>query len=184
LSSSTDSTPDKNAATVSSLAERIIATGFFAGYVPGIPGTAGSLVGILLYLIPGCENPVVLIPIILLAFHVGVYCSEKVARDFGERMTPAASFVKSQIHGDRNLPHDPSVIVIDEIVGMLIALAFLPKTVTMVVLGFVLFRLFDIVKPFPVRNFERLPRGWGIMLDDVAAGVYANVVCRIVLLWF
>lgn len=98
-------------------------------------------------------------------------------------MTVAASFVKSQLHGDRNVPHDPSIIVIDEIVGMLVALAFLPKTATVVVLTFVMFRLFDIVKPFPVRNLERIPAGWGIMLDDVAAGVYANVVCRLILLW-
>jgi len=74
--------------------------------------------------------------------------------------------------------------VIDEIVGMWISLLLLPKTVWMVLLSFLFFRAFDIFKPPPARRLERYRHGWGIMLDDVAAAVYANAAARLVLLLF
>jgi len=74
---------------------------------------------------------------------------------------------------------DPGVVVIDEVVGMLLTLAFVPVGWAGVLAGFVLFRLFDIIKPYPCARAERLPGGWGIMADDVLAGVYANVVLRV-----
>lgn len=75
---------------------------------------------------------------------------------------------------------DPGFIVADEVSGYLVTMAFAPVSVTSVVLGFFLFRLFDITKPPPARRFERLHGGMGIVMDDVAAGVYANVVLQVV----
>ncbi|MCL4244774.1 MAG: phosphatidylglycerophosphatase A [Candidatus Dadabacteria bacterium] len=75
---------------------------------------------------------------------------------------------------------DPGFIVADEVSGYLVTMAFAPVSVTSVVLGFFLFRLFDITKPPPARQLERLGGGLGIVMDDVAAGVYANVVLQVV----
>jgi len=77
---------------------------------------------------------------------------------------------------------DPGPVVIDEVLGMLITLAGMPLSLTGVLLGFVCFRIFDIVKPFPARRLEDAPGGWGIMLDDAAAGVYGQVALRL-LVW-
>jgi phosphatidylglycerophosphatase A len=74
---------------------------------------------------------------------------------------------------------DPGPVVIDEVVGMLITLLWIPVNVTGAVLGFLLFRVFDIIKPFPARQCERLPGGWGVMLDDVMAGIYGQIAMRI-----
>ena len=76
-----------------------------------------------------------------------------------------------------------AIVVIDEFVGMWISLILIPKTITLALISFVLFRFYDIVKPPPARSLERLKNGWGVMLDDVAAGVYANVTLRLVLLF-
>ena len=124
--------------------------------------TAGSLVGLLIYLIPGVESPYLLVPLILVTFFAGVLASGKIA-------------------GTEN--PDPHIVVIDEIVGMWIAVLMLPKTTWVIVAAFLLFRLFDIVKPFPARQSEKLPGGWGIMVDDVVAGIYANIVVQGVLLF-
>jgi phosphatidylglycerophosphatase A len=78
---------------------------------------------------------------------------------------------------------DPQEIVIDEVMGMAVTLAFLPLNVKTIVLGFLLFRIFDVAKPFPVRRLEKLPGGWGIVMDDVMAGVYANLSLRIILIF-
>ena len=164
------------------LAARIFATGFLSGYAPVAPGTAGSLVGLLLYWIPGMDNVLLFFPLILLSFLAGKFAADKVGRVEGPHLTNAAAFFKSRLHTGTT-ESDPSIVVIDEIVGMWVALIFLPKSLAITVLAFVIFRFFDIVKPFPSRQLEQLPRGWGIMLDDVAAGVYANIVCRVALLW-
>ncbi len=77
---------------------------------------------------------------------------------------------------------DPGLIVIDETAGMLLTLAAVPVGLGGAVVGFIAFRLFDIVKPFPARRAERLPRGWGVMADDLVAGLYAQALLRL-LLW-
>jgi phosphatidylglycerophosphatase A len=84
--------------------------------------------------------------------------------------------------GGAHATADPSIVVIDEIVGVWIALWMLPYSFVVIALAFVAFRAFDIVKPPPARQLERIPNGWGIMLDDVAAGLYANLAVRAVLL--
>ena len=76
---------------------------------------------------------------------------------------------------------DPGIVVVDEVVGMLVALMLLPPTTTVIFVAFFLFRLFDIVKPYPARWCEQLSGGWGIMMDDVVAGLYANVLIHITL---
>jgi len=77
---------------------------------------------------------------------------------------------------------DAGVVVVDEVVGQWVSLLLLPLTPMTVVLGFLLFRLLDVLKPWPARDFERLPGGWGIMADDVMAGIYANLLVRVGLL--
>jgi phosphatidylglycerophosphatase A len=138
-------------------------------------GTFGSLVGIVFYLIPGVEHPALLAPLILVTFVAGVAASARVASCVGHRLTRSAEIAKQKFQPGEHETADPSIIVIDEIVGMWITLLFLPKTVPVMIIGFLAFRFFDIVKPQPARSLERVPGGWGIMLDDLVAGVYANV---------
>jgi phosphatidylglycerophosphatase A len=78
---------------------------------------------------------------------------------------------------------DPGRIVVDEVCGQLLALAFLPAAWAPLAISFVLFRFFDILKPWPIRRLEKLPGGWGIMADDIGAGLAAAALSRLVLLW-
>ncbi|MBI5020302.1 MAG: phosphatidylglycerophosphatase A [Ignavibacteriales bacterium] len=141
----------------------LIATGLFSGYSPIAPGTAGSIVGMLFYMIPSFEYPIIISSLISIFFFIGVYVSSKMERSFGE---------------------DPQIVVIDEVVGMWISIAFLPKTILIAFLGFLLFRFYDIFKPPPCRKLESLKNGWGIMLDDVMAGIYANLTIQLILFSF
>ncbi len=142
-------------------AARIIATGLFTGYFPIAPGTAGSALSLAIFFISGIGNTYYFIPLIILIFFIGVITSSVLEKSFG---------------------NDPSVVVIDEFVGMWISLLFLPSNLIIMISAFVLFRIFDIVKPFPCRKAEKLKLGWGIMLDDVIAGIYANLVLQIAVL--
>jgi len=142
---------------------RFIATGFYSGYSPVASGTAGSAVGVLLYAIPVFQSSLVLCAASIAGLLIGVYVSGIMERSFGE---------------------DPSIVVIDEIVGMWISLLFLPASIAAVLAAFLFFRAFDIIKPPPARQLERLKGGWGVMLDDAAAGVYANVAVQILCLLF
>jgi len=138
---------------------RIIATGFYVGYAPIAPGTVGSLLGLFLYwLVPKSDSVYSLIVFVLL-FFVGVWSASEVEKESGK---------------------DAKIIVIDEIVGMLITLTFFEKSLRGLAIGFVLFRLFDIIKLFPARLSERLPGGWGVMMDDVIAGIYSAIVLRLI----
>jgi phosphatidylglycerophosphatase A len=142
---------------------RFIATGFFSGYSPVVPGTAGSLAGLALYAIPGIETPIIFLVATVAAFFIGTYASARMEHCYG---------------------NDPSIVVVDEIVGMWISLFFLPKSIVIATLAFLAFRFYDIVKPPPARQMEKIPGGWGIMLDDVFAGIYANVSIRVILFIF
>ncbi len=139
---------------------RLIATVLGLGYLPLAPGTAGSLVAALAFLFLPAYLPSIVFSLALLAlFFIAVWSAEVVAKTENR--------------------HDPSQVVIDEVVGMAVSVAFLPWTFSSIATGFVLFRIFDITKPFPARRSERLPGGWGIVMDDVVAGVYANLVLRV-----
>ena len=141
---------------------RTIATAFGAGYAPFAPGTAGSAVGLLLFWpLAGLGWPWQLLACFLV-LAVG---------------TPAASRVAILV-GRK----DPGLVVVDEVAGQWITLVGLPFTAPVALAGFVLFRIMDVVKPWPARALERLPGGWGIMADDVAAGIFAQLVLRVLLL--
>lgn len=159
---------------------RCIATGFFAGTIPWASGTFGTLVGLLICLLPGVRSSGILLPLIILVFFVGVYAAGAVARAEGGRLTRGAAAAKAVFQPGPHTHPDPSVVVIDEIVGIWITLLGIPGTVTAFVLCFAAFRIFDVLKPEPARWVERLPGGWGIMLDDVVAALYANITVRIV----
>ena len=137
---------------------KTVATLFYSGYAPLAPGTAGSAVAAVAYYYLSSSLGVLhWLALLAAAFAVGVYASTCMEREWGK---------------------DPGRVVIDEGVGYLVTVAFLPHSLGVAAAGFVLFRVFDIVKPPPVRQLERLPGGWGIVLDDVMAGVYGNLLIR------
>jgi phosphatidylglycerophosphatase A len=140
-----------------------LATFFGLGLVPLAPGTTASVIAALVYrlILHSLSWPLYVILIVLLFFG-GTAAAGRYASELG-------------------LP-DPRRIVVDEVCGQLIALAFLPGAWVPVGIAFALFRFFDIIKPWPIRRLERLPGGWGIMADDVAAGLAAAALARLALL--
>ena len=137
-----------------------VATFFGAGRINPGPGTWGSVAALLLWALAAFVfhlSPHAL----LLALIVGIAFTLIAG-------VPAATVAERQSGG-----HDPGFVVIDEVAGQWITLLFCPADWRFGLLALILFRLFDITKPFPVRRFERLPGGWGIVFDDVAAGLYA-----------
>ncbi|CAN5307340.1 phosphatidylglycerophosphatase A [soil metagenome] len=136
---------------------RWLGTWFGCGLVPKAPGTAGSLGALpLYYLAIHFGGPWAHFIVMLLVCAVGVWASGAVADELGTK--------------------DPQIVVIDEVAGMLIALLPATPSIASVVVAFVLFRVFDAGKPWPVSALERLPRGWGIMMDDVGAGILSALV--------
>jgi phosphatidylglycerophosphatase A len=126
------------------------ATCCYVGCLPGAPGTWGSLLACLLvYFLPSLANPFV---IVILAA-AGVVASERA----------------------RGAETDPGRVVVDELVGMLLAVSGHSLGFWGLVRGFILFRAFDILKPYPIRKLERLPGGYGIIADDVLAGIFASL---------
>jgi phosphatidylglycerophosphatase A len=136
-----------------------VATGFGAGYVPAAPGTAGSLVGLVLVFLLHNRSTLLYAAVLLAVFALGVYTSGRFERATGEK--------------------DSGRIVVDEIAGMLVVFFLVPPGPAFWIGGFVLFRALDIWKPFPARWVERnIPGGWGVMLDDTVAGLYANLILQ------
>lgn len=141
-----------------------IATVGYCGYFPIAPGTVGSAAGLLFYALVWWTGSTVLeVGMIVGLFAAGVWAGTTSERYFGGV--------------------DPGPIVLDEVVGMLITLAFIPGLGwSGAVAGFVLFRIFDVIKPYPAGRFEQLHGGLGVMADDAMAAVYANLSLR-ALLW-
>ena len=129
---------------------RFVATFFYIGKLPFAPGSWGSLGALLLWLLLPVTFSVQLSVIIIL-FVLGVYSSSRMAKYLDD--------------------HDPSEVVIDEVVGMGISLFMLPHNFLLYLLSFILFRVFDILKPSFIYRIQNLSGGWGIMLDDVLAGL-------------
>jgi phosphatidylglycerophosphatase A len=134
----------------------IVATAGGAGFLPKAPGTAGAFVGVLIYvLMEGTGAGAWFLHAILFFLIAGTFAAHRVERFWG---------------------HDSQRIVIDEVIGQMIVFGAMAGRVSLsasyVVAGFVLFRLFDIVKPFPLRRLERIPGGAGVIADDVGAGLY------------
>ena len=136
----------------------VIATGLGSGYAPFAPGTAGSAVGLALFWPLHHLSLAGQVVGTALVFALGVAAAADVARRLGLE--------------------DPGLVVADEVVGMWVSLLGLPLTGVTAAVAFVLFRVFDVFKPYPARDLERLPGGWGIMCDDVMAGIYANLLLR------
>lgn len=140
--------------------DKLVSTGLGSGRSPVAPGTAGTVVGLLIYFIPGFEKFYVIVPAILVFFVWGTYAADRMEKVYG---------------------HDPSRVVIDEIVAMWISLVFLPKRLILVAIGFFIFRMLDIFKPYPASYFDKKNGGIYIMLDDVVCGVYTNVILQLYL---
>jgi phosphatidylglycerophosphatase A len=176
--------------------KRLLVTWFGCGYLRPAPGTWGSLgavVPAVLFwsawkLIDGHPMPAIwqtntLIIFSLLAFIVGVMLGKWAIRFFTD-FPPPASFGKKT---PQEAAKDPSAFVLDEVAGQWLALAFVPASTwgqlaINCTLAFVFFRIFDVVKLPPVGWLERLPAGWGICADDIAAGVYAGL-CSVGVVW-
>ena len=140
----------------------IMATAGFTGYAPIAPGTVGSIVGLVMLLaVRASGNPFVEVGVLVVVIVIGVWSAGVVERHVGIE--------------------DPGIVVVDEVAGMLLTLLWIPLTWPTALVGFLAFRVFDIIKPFPARRAEQLPGGWGIMADDVFAAVYAHLVVRLAL---
>ena len=138
---------------------RLIATAGYCGNVPIAPGTAGSAAGIALLVLVRSSGSAGLEALVLgVLVAAGVWAASAAERDFRQK--------------------DPPAVVIDEVAGMWLTLLWLPVGWVGALAGFLAFRLFDIVKPYPARAAERLPGGWGVMADDLVAGVYAALAVR------
>ncbi|MEO6849395.1 MAG: phosphatidylglycerophosphatase A [Mucilaginibacter sp.] len=146
------------------LFHKLISTCFGIGYISKGGGSVAAAACCICwyFLLAKGYNPVPLLLITSAITLLGIWSAGRVATIWG---------------------HDPSKVVIDEAAGMCISLLFVPVKVIYILTAFVLFRFFDIVKPLFIKRTEQLPGGWGIMLDDVVAGVYTNILLQAVL-WF
>jgi phosphatidylglycerophosphatase A len=138
-----------------------IAQGAYSGRFPLAPGTAGTVVGVLLYVLLKDLGQLWYCAIFTAVFAVGNWAADRAEDILGQKDSPS--------------------IVIDEIAGFLVAMFLVPFSWRTVAAGFILFRVFDIAKPWPLRRVQDIPGGAGIMLDDLGAGLYANVVLQVVL---
>jgi len=162
----------------------VLGSGFFIGFIPIASGTFGSLLALGIYLLPHVSEFYYLTLILLLVFIIGVYCSDRMRQRYGE---------------------DPSQVIIDEIAGQLFTFligsvvfelffpfkSFDPDTafdtkLVFGIIGFFAFRFFDIVKLEPAKYFDNKDSGWGIMMDDIAAGLYAGIASAVLthLAWY
>lgn len=144
-----------------SFVTKIFASALFSGYSPIASGTVGSAVALAIYFIPGFESHFIIGTITLIVCILGIPAANAMEKWYG---------------------HDPMQVTIDEVVGMWISLLFLPKKIPLALMAFVLFRILDIVKPPVSRQFDKMHGGLGIMMDDVIAGVYTNIILQLALM--
>ena len=136
-----------------------IATCGYIGYIPFAPGTFGSAAGLVLFFLVRSTGSVALeLALIVFLFLIGIWSGNEAEHHFGKT--------------------DPGPVVLDEVVGMLITLALLPVNLFGAIVGFLLFRVLDVFKPWPSGRFEQLPGGLGVMADDGMAAVYGNLAMR------
>ena len=145
----------------------IFATVFGVGYSPFAPGTAGAIVACLSLwlfekynLISTTTSPILFIGLIVCTTILGIIAGNKLEKELGK---------------------DASIIVIDEVIGMWITMLFIPFTWLNILIGFVLFRFFDIAKPLGIRKMEDLGGGLGVIADDMLAGIYSNIILLIII---
>jgi phosphatidylglycerophosphatase A len=139
----------------------LVATGLGSGYSPVAPGTAGSLVGLALFWPLSHLGLPLQLGALALLVAVGIRSASSLAAGVGRK--------------------DPGLVVVDEVAGMWTTLLLLPFTPAVAAAAFVAFRIMDVFKPWPARQLEALPEGWGIMCDDLMAGVYANLLVQVLL---
>lgn len=143
-----------------------LASFFYTGFIPYAPGTWASLIATLIWIVIPVESVTIRIIIVCSAFVIGI-------------IVAGLSELKSGIV-------DPSYVVIDEVAGMWLALLLLPKIqrpnhIPMILLAFLVFRFFDITKIYPIKNLERLGGGFGIMIDDIAAGIFTAIAVNLII---
>ncbi len=143
---------------------KIVATGLGLGYAPVAPGTAGTLLGVGIYylLYISGMHPAFYGLITIALFFIGVLVSFRAEKMFDKK--------------------DARRIVIDEYVSYPVTMFLIPFSVKAMIIGFFLNRIIDITKPFPAKRVQKLPGGWGVMVDDLFAGIYSNILLRIILL--
>ena len=144
----------------------LIATFFGVGFTPKAPGTAGSAATVLLwalaaYFIPPEYQFLVALLVACVAIIAGIPCASIVCRESGL--------------------DDPQIVVIDEVAGQMITLLLVPLGWKAFLVGFIIFRVFDTLKPFPLRRLEKLPEGSGVVMDDVGAGIYGFLLMQLLL---
>jgi phosphatidylglycerophosphatase A len=143
----------------------LLATGCYAGYLPVAPGTFGTLAAVPLSFLVSLVGPLGEMVFAAAFASLAVWIAGKAERIFNAK--------------------DSSFIVIDEMAGFLVTLLLIPWNAETVLAGFILFRVMDIAKPFPIRRLEsKWPGGWGVVGDDVLAGVYANLALRALLQFY
>lgn len=133
---------------------------FFVGYSPVAPGTLGTLIGIPLYLVLFPQGIKIYIIFTTLFIILGIRISSLAEIIFNE--------------------HDSPKIIIDEVAGFLVTMLSIPLNIKFILIGFILFRIFDIWKPFPISNLQKFPGGIGIMADDILAGIFSNLILQII----
>ncbi len=144
--------------------EKIIGSGLYTGYIPFASGTFGSLAALLIYIIlPKTEDYRALLFLIILFSITGTIVSSKFEKRYGK---------------------DPAECTIDEWVGTWISLINTPKDILWISIAFLIWRLLDIIKPFPARQSEKLKGGFGIMADDIISGFYTFLIMQIILYLF
>lgn len=143
--------------------EKFLGSGFYTGYISFASGTMASIAALIIYYIPGFNNYYVLIPAIIIFIFYGIYVGTKFEAIYG---------------------NDPAECTIDEVVGMWITLLFLPNKLIISISAFIIWRAFDIIKPYPIKKLENLKGGLGIMMDDVLAGIYSLIFIQLILFIF
>ncbi|MBK8946839.1 MAG: phosphatidylglycerophosphatase A [Ignavibacteriae bacterium] len=138
--------------------KKIIGTGFFSGFIPKAPGTFGSLFALFFYLVPGFENPIFLISIIIFSVLIGIPIGNYFEKTYGK---------------------DPQIFTLDEFIGTWISLLFVPKIYYIIIPTFIIWRILDILKPYPANIVENISGGLGIILDDVISGMYSLIIMHI-----
>lgn len=139
------------------LIEKTIGSGIYTGYSPVASGTVASLAALLIFLIPGFENPSLMILVISFSILIGKNIADKFETTYGK---------------------DPAQYTLDEFIGTWISLLFLPKKIWYLIPAFFIWRAMDIVKPFPIRKMESFKGGWGVIVDDIGAGIYTFMIMQ------
>ncbi|MCX6640965.1 MAG: phosphatidylglycerophosphatase A [bacterium] len=138
---------------------KAIGSGLGTGYAPVASGTVGSLAALLIWILLPPLRPTTQIILVVVTFFIGVPICTQMENTYG---------------------HDPKQATFDEFVGQWISLLFLPRTIPVYIASFLIFRALDVWKPFPARVSQKLPGGWGIMIDDVIVGVYTCLFLSVV----